>query len=164
MIYSTDRILTAHAGSLPRPEDLREMVMAKARGEPYDQAKLDARLKSAVTEIVERQVACGLDVVNDGELSKPNFTDYVASRIAGCESRPGSGDRRLSITARDERKFPEYFQAHPRPRYAGGRTVPVCVGELRYVGQAELGRDIENFKTALAGTSTVGAFLPANTP
>jgi 5-methyltetrahydropteroyltriglutamate--homocysteine methyltransferase len=83
MIYSTDGILTAHAGSLPRPEDLREMVMAKARGEPYDQAILDARLKSAVTEIVERQVACGLDVVNDGELSKPNFTDYVAARIAG---------------------------------------------------------------------------------
>ncbi|MBV8505688.1 MAG: epoxyalkane--coenzyme M transferase, partial [Alphaproteobacteria bacterium] len=59
MIYSTDRILTAHAGSLPRPDDLREMVLAKARGEHYDQAALDARLKSAVAEIVKRQVACG---------------------------------------------------------------------------------------------------------
>src|SRR5690349_18892013 len=94
MIYSTDRILTAHAGSLPRPDDLREMVMAKARGEPYDQAKLDARLRSAVAEIVEGQVASGLDVVNDGELSKPNFTDYVAARIAGCENRPSTGFRR----------------------------------------------------------------------
>jgi 5-methyltetrahydropteroyltriglutamate--homocysteine methyltransferase len=163
MIYSTDRILTTHAGSLPRPGGLMDMVLARARGEAYDQGAFEVRLRSAVAD-VKRQVECGLDIVNDGELSKPNFTDYVSSRIAGCESRPGSGDRRLSITACDERKFPEYFQAHPRPRYAGGRTVPVCVGELRYVGHAELGRDIENFKAALAGSSTVGAFLPANTP
>jgi 5-methyltetrahydropteroyltriglutamate--homocysteine methyltransferase len=164
MIYSTDRILTTHAGSLPRPPGLMDMVFARARGEAYDQGAFEVRLRSAVADVVKRQVECELDIVNDGELSKPNFTDYVSARIAGCESRPGSGERRLSITARDERKFPEYFQAHPRPRYAGGQTVPVCVGELRYVGQAELGRDIENFKAALAGTSTVGAFLPANTP
>src|SRR5437899_6284692 len=164
MIYSTDRILTAHAGSLPRPDDLREMVLAKARGEPCDQAALDRRLKSAVAEIVKRQVECGLDIVNDGELSKPNFTDYVSERIAGCEKRPGTGFRRLSMTARDERKFAGYFAAHPRSRFSGGRTLPVCVGELRYVGQAELNRDLDNFKAALAGVTVAGAFLPANTP
>ena len=164
MFYSTDRILTTHAGSLPRPAGLMDLVLAKARGDPYDQSTLDARLRSAVTEVVRRQVECGLDIVNDGELSKPNFTDYVSARIAGCENRSGTGSRRLSITARDERRFPEYFQAHPRPRYAGGQTVPACVDELRYVGQAELAHDIENFKAALAGASTVGAFLPANTP
>jgi 5-methyltetrahydropteroyltriglutamate--homocysteine methyltransferase len=164
MIHSTDRILTTHAGSLPRPDDLRGMVLAKARGEPCDQAALDGRLRSAVAEIVERQVACGLDIVNDGELSKPNFTDYVSERIAGCESRPGTGFRRLSMTARDETKFAEYFEAHPRPRYAGGQTVPVCVSELRYVGQAELRRDLDNFAVALSGAKVVGAFLPANTP
>src|SRR5690348_13797349 len=96
MIYSTDRILTAHAGYLPRPDDLREMVLAKARGEPIGQATLDARLHSAVGEIVKRQVACGLDVVNDGELSKPNFTDYVSARIAGCENRPDRKSTRLN--------------------------------------------------------------------
>src|ERR1700720_1747574 len=164
MIYSTDRILTAHAGSLPRPDDLREMVLAKARGQPIDQATLDARLRSAVAEIVTRQVACGLDVVNDGELSKPNFTDYVSARIAGCENRPGTGFRRLSMTARDETKFAEYFAAHPRPRYSGGPAMPVCVDELRYVGQAELARDLDNFKAALAGVTVAEAFLPANTP
>src|SRR6266481_3661649 len=164
MIYSTDRILTTHAGSLPRPDDLREIVLAKARGEPCDQAALDARLGSAVAEIVERQVSCGLDVVNDGELSKLNFTDYVSARIAGCESRPGTGFRRLSMTARDETKFADYFEAHPRPRYAGGQTVPVCVNELRYVGQAELRRDLDNFAAALSGAKVAGAFLPANTP
>ena len=114
MIYSTDRILTTHAGSLPRPDDVREMVLAKSRGEAVDQAALDKRLTTSVAEIVKRQIECGLDIVNDGELSKPNFTDYVLARIAGYEKRPGSGRRRLDMTARDERKFAGYFAAHPR--------------------------------------------------
>jgi 5-methyltetrahydropteroyltriglutamate--homocysteine methyltransferase len=164
MIYSTDRILTTHAGSLPRPADLRDMVLAKARGEPCDEAALTARLRSALAEVVGRQIDCGLDIINDGELSKPNFTDYVSARISGCENRPGTGFRRLSMTARDETKFREYFEAHPRPRYAGGQTVPVCVSELRYVGQGELARDLDNFKAALAAVRVTGAFLPANTP
>jgi 5-methyltetrahydropteroyltriglutamate--homocysteine methyltransferase len=67
------------------------LVVAKARGEPIDQAALDRRLASAVAEVVKWQIGCGLDVVNDGELSKPNFTDYVLKRIAGCEKRPGTG-------------------------------------------------------------------------
>jgi 5-methyltetrahydropteroyltriglutamate--homocysteine methyltransferase len=164
MIYSTDRILTAHAGSLPRPDDLREMVLAKARAEPHEPAALEARLKSAVADIVKRQVECGLDIVNDGELSKPNFTDYVLGRIAGCEKRPGTGRRKLDIIARDERKFAGYFAGHPRAGFTGGQTLPVCVGELRYVGQAELQRDIGNFKAALAAVNVAEAFLPANTP
>jgi 5-methyltetrahydropteroyltriglutamate--homocysteine methyltransferase len=164
MNYSTDRILTTHAGSLPRPPELMDMVLAKARGEAYDQGALEARLRAAVSEVVQRQVECGLDIVNDGELSKPNFTDYVSARIAGCENRPGTGFRRLSMTARDERKFPEYFAAHRRPRYAGGTTVPVCVDRLSYVGQADLARDLNNFKAALVTVKVTAAFLPANTP
>jgi len=147
MIYSTDRILTTHAGSLPRPNDVREMVSAKARGEPIDQPALDGRLKTSVAE-----------------LSKPNFTDYVLARIAGCENRPGTGRRRLDIIARDERKFAGYFAAHPRSASSLGRTLPVCTGELRYVGQNELQRDIDNFNAALAGLTVAGAYLPANTP
>jgi 5-methyltetrahydropteroyltriglutamate--homocysteine methyltransferase len=164
MIHSTDRILTTHAGSLPRPSGLMDLVLAKARSEPIDQAGLDRRLTSAVREVVKQQIECGLDIVNDGELSKPNFTDYVLERIAGCEKRPGTGFRRLSMTARDERKFAGYFAAHPRPRYSGGQTLPVCVEDLRYVGQAELERDLANFTAALAGVTVAGAFLPANTP
>jgi 5-methyltetrahydropteroyltriglutamate--homocysteine methyltransferase len=164
MIYSTDRILTTHAGSLPRPNGLLDLVFAKARGESIDRAALDRRLASAVTEIVKQQIECGLDIVNDGELSKPNFTDYVLERVAGCAERPGTGFRRLSMTARDERKFAAYFAAHPRPRYSGGQTLPVCVDDLRYVGHAELKRDLANFTAALAGATVAGAFLPANTP
>jgi 5-methyltetrahydropteroyltriglutamate--homocysteine methyltransferase len=164
MIYSKDRILTTHAGSLPRPDGLLDLVLAKARGQSIDQAALDRRLASAVQQVVKQQVECGLDIVNDGELSKPNFTDYVLERIAGCEKRPGAGFRRLSMTARDERKFAGYFAAHPRSRFAVGQTLPVCIDELRYVGQTELSRDLANFREALDGLTVAGAFLPANTP
>ncbi len=164
MLYSTDRIMTAHAGSLPRPDDLREMVVAKANGEPYDAGALDRRLKSAVAETVRHQAQCGLDCINDGELSKTNFTDYVRWRIAGYASRPSAGPRRLSITARDETKFAGYFAANPRARPVGPPTMPVCVEKLRYTGQADLAADLANFKAALDGINVAEAFLPANSP
>ena len=164
MHYSTERILVTHAGSLPRPADLRALIVAKTSGQPYDQAAIDARLPSAVAEVVRRQAECGIDIVNDGELSKFNFTDYVRERIAGYEARPNSGRRRLAMTARDERQFPAYFEAVPRARALGPQTMPVCVAPLRYVGQADLARDLDNFRAALAGANVAGAFLPANTP
>src|SRR5881394_3480591 len=97
MLYSSDRILTTHAGSLPRPADLRELVVARTTGQPHDRTALDRQLTAAVAEVVKQQIECGLDIVNDGELSKFNFTDYVRERIAGYEPQPSSGRRRLSI-------------------------------------------------------------------
>jgi 5-methyltetrahydropteroyltriglutamate--homocysteine methyltransferase len=164
MLYSADRILVTHAGSLPRPPDLRAMVVAKSAAEPYDAVALDRRLAEAVVETVRRQLDSGIDIVNDGELSKYNFTDYVRGRIAGYEARPNSGRRRLSMTARDEQKFAEYFAVVPRAQALGPPTMPVCVEPLRYVGHVELRKDIVNFKGALTGVSPAGAFLPANTP
>jgi 5-methyltetrahydropteroyltriglutamate--homocysteine methyltransferase len=163
MLYSTDRILTTHAGALPRPPGLREMVAAKAAGQSYDRTAYDTTLRSSVAEVVCRQVECGIDCVNDGELSKTNFTDYVRERIAGYEARPSSGVRRLSITARDETKFADYFVVNPS-RLRSPPSMPVCVDQLRYVGQADLARDLDNFKAALAGVNAAGAYLPANTP
>jgi 5-methyltetrahydropteroyltriglutamate--homocysteine methyltransferase len=164
MLYSTERIMTTHAGSLPRPADLREMVVAKANDAAYDAHTLDRRLGSAVAEVVRHQAECGLDCVNDGELSKTNFTDYVRWRIAGYVERPSAGPRRLSITARDETKFADYFAANPRARPVGPPTTPVCVEKLRYTGQADLAADIANLKAALAGVDVAEAFLPANSP
>ena len=164
MHYSTDRILVTHAGSLPRPADLRAMVVAKSAGEAYDAAALDRRLGEAVAETVRKQQACGIDVVNDGELSKYNFTDYVRGRIAGYETRASTGRRRLSIIARDEKKFAGYFATNPRAQSLGPPTMPVCVAPLRYVGQGELQKDLDNFTAALAGVDVAGGFLPANTP
>jgi 5-methyltetrahydropteroyltriglutamate--homocysteine methyltransferase len=164
MLYSTDRIMTTHAGSLPRPADLRDMVMAKSRGEKVDEAALDARLKSAVTEIVKKQVECGLDSVNDGELSKSNFTDYCRTRMTGFETRPAAARRRLEITARDSIKFGPYFENNPRARFPGAPTIPVCVQPLRFTGQADLKRDLDNFKAALGGVKVAESYLPSNTP
>jgi len=138
--------------------DVRDMVIAKASGSPYDQSRFDQELKSAVAEVVRHQADCGIDCVNDGELSKTNFTDYARWRIDGYELRPSSGTRRLSITARDETKFADYFATNPRNRPTGLSTMPVCVSELRYNGHTELGRNLNNFKAALSGVSVAGAF------
>src|SRR4051794_33258102 len=88
MLRSTHRILTTHVGSLPRPADLLAMVQAKLRGDAVDDGAFKARVSSAVGEIVRQQVEAGIDIVNDGELSKPSFNTYVADRLAGYETRP----------------------------------------------------------------------------
>ena len=111
MKRSTDRILTTHAGSLPRPEGLRELVAAKSSGQSGDQEDLNRRIRTGVAEIVQKQIESGIDIVNDGELSKTSFTDYVRARISGFEERnlsPGETPRQ-EIAARDIREFPEYF-------------------------------------------------------
>ncbi len=145
MLYSTDRILTTHAGSLPRPDDLRSLVVKKAAGEAYDEAALQAKLPGAVMDVVKRQVAAGIDSVNDGELSKINFTNYVRERISGFELREPDqdGSYRLDMTARDREKFPGYFETNKMPFGRTGLKTPVCVEDIRYVGHAALQRDIE---------------------
>src|SRR5260370_19462364 len=164
MYYMTQHNMVAHAGSWPRRADLRAMVVAKAAGEAYDAAALDRRLGEAVAETVRKQRDAGIDVVNDGELSKHKCTDYVRLRIAGYEARPNSGRRRLSMTARDEVKFADYFATVPRARALGPPTMPVCVAKLGYVRQPELQKDIANFTPALASVDVARAFLPAHTP
>jgi 5-methyltetrahydropteroyltriglutamate--homocysteine methyltransferase len=167
-----NRILTTHAGSLPRSEELRELVFARAEGRPFDKDALAGRLKTEVGEIVRRQLDCGVDSVNDGELGKTNFNNYVRERLAGFESRPyvpGRSPKPLSIAGRDLTKFPEYFAAGGRGfgAFAGAgpsRPQVFCVAPLKYVGHAALKDDLENFRAALRGAKAREAFLSANTP
>jgi 5-methyltetrahydropteroyltriglutamate--homocysteine methyltransferase len=169
MIRSEKRILTTHAGALPRAPELRELIFARAEGKPYDRNALSARLRSEVVDVVRRQAACGIDSVNDGEVGKTNFTNYVRERLAGFEMRdyrPGVDPTPLNITARDAKDFPQYF-AGGKGSLVGAaqrRQLAVCVAPLRYVGRAALEEDLQNFKAALAGVKTAEAFLPANTP
>ena len=161
MKRNTNRILTMHAGSLARPPDLREMVLAKSNGQPYDAAALARRLRSAVAEVVQQQIAVGLDSINDGEFSKPNFTNYARERLSGHEERaaePGSALAR--IYGRDVQEFAEYFAGRGN---LGGREV-VCTGPLRSIGQAAIQADIDNFKAALQGVQEQEPFLPAVAP
>src|SRR5207245_11097888 len=88
-----DRILTTHVGSLPRPRDLLDLMKAKLSGLAYDKAAYDARVKSAVAECVRKQVESGIDIVSDGEQSKPGFFTYVRERLEGFEERPQQNRR-----------------------------------------------------------------------
>jgi 5-methyltetrahydropteroyltriglutamate--homocysteine methyltransferase len=166
--HSTDRILTTHAGSLPRPPDLKEMINARSAGQPVDEAALDRRIQEAVREVVRKQVETGIDVVNDGELSKANFTNYARERIGGYEVReyaPGQEPVPHSICGRDLLEFREYFDS--RPGWAGvgpSRRQVVCTGPLKYVGQQQIQADLANFKAGLQGVQVADAFLPAVAP
>jgi 5-methyltetrahydropteroyltriglutamate--homocysteine methyltransferase len=163
---STDRIMTTHAGSLPRPQLIRDLLTNRKDGQIADPAALDAALPAAVKDVVRKQIECGLDSVNDGEFGKVNFTNYVMDRVSGLEVRPPDPKAyqyRLNMIARDERKFPAYFeQVYHRPTIAGG--LPHCVGPLRYTGHAQVARDAANLKAAAAGRQVAELFVPTNTP
>ena len=108
MQRSTKRILTTHAGSLPRPDDLWDTLIAKDAGRPYDQEALARQVRSAVAEVVQQQIASGIDIINDGEESKRSFSTYVRERFHGWEERPPRPDERPSlISGRDMTEFPE---------------------------------------------------------
>src|SRR5215472_9328083 len=111
MKRSTGRILTTHAGSLPRPAGIQEDVTASERG-GAPASDLSTRVRGAVADVVRRQAACGIDGVNDGELGKSNFTWYAVSRLGGLEVRPRSSSElapQSQISARDREEFPGYF-------------------------------------------------------
>ncbi|MBV9175299.1 MAG: epoxyalkane--coenzyme M transferase, partial [Chloroflexi bacterium] len=170
MRRSTERILVSHAGTVPRPADLEEMFRA---GESRRAEFLD-RLPSAVTEVVRHQAEIGIDVVNDGELSKLNFSHYARERMSGLEQPPNGADQgsARNIVARDARDYPEFhalgggrMRRVMTPVLPRGNVNPtvVCTAPLAYVGQEAAERDIANFKAALAGLDVEG-FLPAIAP
>jgi 5-methyltetrahydropteroyltriglutamate--homocysteine methyltransferase len=160
---STDRILTTHAGSLPRPPDLLELVQARASGHAVDDRVYGDRVRRAVLDVVRQQVACRLDVIDDGEMGKPSFVTYAVDRLAGFapSAEPGAlpwaGSKEVLA-------FPEFYRAALRqspnaaaPRYA-------CTGPIRYRGHAQVQTDIDNLREALAGVHCEEAFIPAISP
>jgi 5-methyltetrahydropteroyltriglutamate--homocysteine methyltransferase len=105
MKLSTDRFLTTHVGSLPRPDDLFEMMLAKMDGRPVDESIYAARVRTAVEDSVKQQITAGLDVVSDGEMGKPSFITYAAQRLSGLESSRAYGPALFPTRARP-RTFP----------------------------------------------------------
>src|SRR5712691_10545937 len=103
---NTDRIQTTHIGSLPRPHDVLDLLRAKFAGQPYDQNVLDAAIAEAIKESVRRQVECGIDIVTDGEFSKPGFFTYIQERLEGFEARP---NQKLMLFQQEIAAFPEYY-------------------------------------------------------
>ncbi len=164
MLRSTDRILVTHQGTLPRPDDLKTMMAARSRGEAYDAPRHGERVRESVAEAVRRQVDIGIDTVNDGELSKTSFSDYVSDRFDGIE--PTDKPYVSPISGRDIREFPEYFGLVGALGRSPGlrRVVFSCTGPLTYVGQSAVQTDIANFRAALGGLKANEVYLPAVAP
>ena len=167
MKQSTERILTTHVGSLPRPPDLLEMIQAKEQGRPIDAEAFAARVKSAVAEVVRKQAEAGIDIVADGEMGRFGFIPYVNERLTGLEARSNPRSEGTWARSREHLAFPEYYAwAAQMPGAAGGaqRTQWVCTGPIAYKGQEALKRDIDNLKAALAQVRHEEAFMPAVSP
>ena len=157
MKHSTNRILTTHVGSLPRPADIAAAVTAGNASGP----EFDGRLRQAVATVVQQQAENGIDVPSDGELSKLGFANYVDERLTGFEHRPN--ERPQTARGRDRKAFAEFY-TELEPRGPGGGGAMVCTGPVSYKGQAVLERDLANFKAALQGVSVEEAFVPAIAP
>jgi len=159
------RILTTHVGSLPRPHDLLDLMKAKIAGQSYDRSRYEQRVKSAVAEFVRRQVDCGIDIVADGEQSKPGFFTYVKERLSGFEARPG---KKVAFFDAERAAFPEYYKEYFARAMTGGAVAPVvpmvCTGPISYQGEETLRRDVENLKAAVSASGAKSAFMPSVAP
>ena len=165
MKLSTDRILTTHVGSLPRPDDLFDLMLDRMDGKPVDDKAYAARVREAVDASVRQQVGAGLDVVSDGEMGKPSFITYAAQRLDGLEKRDGDRPSPFANT-RETRDFPEYYQSTVAEQVSARRRRArmVCAGPIKYKGHAQLKADLDNLKTALQGVKATEAFVPAIAP
>jgi 5-methyltetrahydropteroyltriglutamate--homocysteine methyltransferase len=176
MQTSTERILTTHVGSIPRPESIRALLRARLGGQTIDEAALAARAAEAVTEMVRRQAEVGLDVVSDGEMSKTSFLGYTDARLTGFVTTTAATDPSAAQTtaggawgrrvgSRQEwRAFREYYTEY-LPREMPLASAPtVCQGPIAYKGQALLQKDLATLKAALQGVAVAEAFVPAIAP
>src|SRR5262249_5203416 len=162
MQRSTDRILTTHVGSLPRPPDLLDVVLAKDQGKPVDEKAHAARLRSAVGEIVRHQVELGIDIIDDGEFGKPSFVSYVNDRLGGFEIDKAAPRRSSWAQSREARSFPEFYA---EMNVSARIDRKACKGPVTYRGMAQLKTDIDNLKAALDGLKKPSeVFMPAISP
>ena len=162
MQRNTDRILTTHTGSLPRPAEMVDLLRRRDRGETVDDATFEAAAGRAVAETVARQVAIGIDVVNDGEMSKSSYATYIQARLSGF----GPIDpAEWPVERNPERaEFPEFYG---RPGAAAGpatRRLLACVGPVAMRDRAPLERDLARLRKAVDASKPHAAFVTAASP
>jgi len=159
---STDRILTTHTGSLPRPKPLVDLVLAREEGRAVDAGDFEAETARAVEDVVARQIAAGIDTVSDGEMSKPSYTTYIRHRVAGIAPDPRAAERGRDIMiGRDMLEHPDFAQT--RGNFSAV-PFPGCVGELRYKDRSALDRDIAHLKAAAEKLRPNDVFMTAPSP
>jgi 5-methyltetrahydropteroyltriglutamate--homocysteine methyltransferase len=158
MALGAERFLTTHTGSLPRPDDLIRTMFAKEEGVPVDRAALDARIGDAVAEVVGKQAASGIDLVNDGEMSKPSYATYVKDRLSGF------GGTSNTFVYQDLAEFPRLAQRVFGDPGRSRRKTPACTGPIAVADPKAAQTDVAHLKSALGGVKTAGAFLSAASP
>jgi 5-methyltetrahydropteroyltriglutamate--homocysteine methyltransferase len=162
MKRSSERILTTHTGSLPRPDSVLQLIIAREQGKPVDTAALDESVRDAVASVVKQQIEVGIDVISDGEMSKIGFANYVKDRLTGFEGESNPvvaqdvldhPDLRVRMFRRNEGSESRYF-------------TPACTGPITLRDKDAVHRDIANLKAALARQQSqpADAFLPAASP
>ena len=158
MKRSTERFLTTHTGSLPRPDALIRTMFAREEGVPVDPAALAAHIRAAVADVVRRQAAAGVDVVSDGEMSKPSYATYVKDRLTGFggASHPLQYQDLVDFPGMARRVFGDPGRAR--------RRTPACNGAIGVRDRAAAPADAENLRAALAGVGVAEAFLTAASP
>jgi len=158
MKRSTERFLTTHTGSLPRPDDLIRMMYAREEGVPVDPAALAARVRDAVADVVARQAATGIDVVNDGEMSKPSYATYVKDRLSGF------GGASHPLQYRDLVDFPEMARRVFGDPGRSRRKTPACTGPIAVRDPQAARSDAEHLRAALARARAAEGFMSAASP
>ncbi len=153
MAYGFNRFLTTHTGSLPRPDDLIRAMFAKEEGVPVDRTELAAKIRAAVAEAVKHQVEAGVDLVSDGELSKPSYATYVKDRLTGFA---GSSN---SFVYQDLAEFPNLAKRVFGDPGRSRRRTPACTGPIAVGDPAAAVADVDNLKAAVVGLDTAGGFL-----
>jgi 5-methyltetrahydropteroyltriglutamate--homocysteine methyltransferase len=166
MKRSTDRILTTHVGSLIRPLPLQDFLRTRQGGKPYDVKAYHKCLSDSVADVVREQAGAGIDVVSDGEFGKSiSWAQYALERLSGFERRPLRQETANPFKrGADRTKFAEFYAELDAKEAVATTTEAICVGPIKYTGQAELQRDINNFKAALKNVKVEEGFLPVAAP
>lgn len=158
MKTSTDRILTTHVGSLPRPQNVVDLLFAQDRGEPYDPAKFDREVGDAVAGVIQKQTSVGMDIVSDGEMGKISYATYIRHRLTGFEgdsSRP---------TPQDLDDVPEFRDKLVKEGASAKYLRPVCKGPIKVKSLEPLHADIAHMKAGLAKSNAIEGFMNAVSP
>jgi len=158
MKRSTDRFLTTHTGSLPRPDDLIRMMYAKEEGVPVDRAVLSARVRAAVAEVVKKQADAGVDIINDGELSKQSYATYIKDRLNGFG---GTGN---TFVYQDLAEYPKLAQRVFGDPGRSRRKTPACNAPISVRDHDAARNDVDNLKAALSAAKHAEGFLSAASP
>jgi 5-methyltetrahydropteroyltriglutamate--homocysteine methyltransferase len=158
MYLSTDRILTTHVGSLPRPQAVVDLLFKREAGETFDPSEFDCVMAAAVSETVRRQVETGIDIVSDGETAKVGYATYIKDRLTGFD---GDNPRLVALDLVDYPEFRSRMAVFAGKQMFKRRS---CVGNIRYVGTADLEKDIARFRAAMNQHFPIEGFLNAASP